>query len=268
MRSSKTRFLAVSAVIAASVHLSAQSVDAFLAPLEGLPPATTLSAEHPALSQTSAEGPGIPGGWIRFPFEGELTGYVAQADLDDRGLPIVGAQVSAGPSSQAPVFTLWDSADADRFDEPGPIVDGYLQVPLIRSLDLFAPAPQRNAVVGQLAPVEGRAEPEPTAATPEAIRPIVALPPPPPPTTLKVATTLSGRLEKAPRRWIFWAPPYRYQLSTGDGERIAWLDLETSLSTTPVFELVGKEVEVHGEWANDGAGARLVLEVQNVRPSF
>jgi len=162
--------------------------------------------------------------------------------------------------------------------EPPPAVEPTPEpVEPERSQMVLAPSPTANPAP---APATTPAPPHSTspAASPAAapsrrVEPAPKLrireqPIPPPPGSIDNSVTLRGTLAQAGRRWIFFAPKHEYVLLDGDGDRIAWIDLDAAVLARPLPELLNVEVTVYGEFKKIDGETEMVLLCRNVRPAF
>ena len=69
---------------------------------------------------------------------------------------------------------------------------------------------------------------------------------------------------KATGGFLFFKPPYDYQIVAANGTRLAYLDTNALVLNQPLEYYVGKIVTVYGEVANPESSANLVIRVQTL----
>lgn len=198
-----------------------------------------------------------PAGWTAVEVAGPFEGYVKNKDLSKQLDVVPGATVYVAPKDGAGVLTTFEKGDKAEITG---LHGGWTQIRLEKTLVGYVQA--QGAAAPAPAPVAAAA-PAPAAAPGGATAPTASAPPSsdvnPAPSRLFEGTLASTH------KLLGTKPPYDWQLSDADGNRVAYVDLSKLLLTDQIENYSGHPVVVLGALSPVPDSTDLVIAAEGLR---
>ncbi|TVR50474.1 MAG: hypothetical protein EA425_09860 [Puniceicoccaceae bacterium] len=205
--------------------------------------------------------------------KGKFELYVRNEDVTkDMQIP-VGTQLFLRGERGAPPFTRVEEDDEPELLRIGPgwstVYLEKMGVGFVRRADLGLPSGRTERPPAQIP--QGARQSDPPPPRPEPLRQVETVRTPPAPdapadprSSEAIPRRLEGIVEEV-RRHPFRQPLYPYHLVDQRGRRLAYLDLQALLPTTPPESFLGRWVSVRGLLNTEGDRNERVLRVESMR---
>lgn len=268
MKNTMTRTLYLLGMVALPALTNAQgnSVDLYIQPEIQAKKVATVSLEDPRLGQPAPvmDDAKAALGWHFAQFEDTVEGFTPDAKIGKDLLPVDGAIVYSGPSSDSPVLGVyrhgenieivdtgawWKFNLAMQFpvyfllDSPSPLpaVTGVADEPPAAAAPPVAAAPviQDMTVIDQPGGQQESAAASPLPSAPQDRKP-TATPPD------VIGQSYEGTFKLSKRTFGLFKPYAPFYLESADGNRIAWVDTTDIVIPGSLKGYLDKTVIIHG----------------------
>jgi hypothetical protein len=293
MKTNMTRTLYLLATVALTAAANGQgnSVDLYMQPEIQAQKVAVVSLGDPRLGQPTPvidEAKAVLG-WHFAEFEGMVEGYAPDAKIGKDLLPVDGAIIYSGPSSDSPVLGVYrDGSDIETLDtgawwkfqltmkfpvyfildspSPLPAVTGVADEPVAAQKTEVAAAPvvETQPVIQEMTVVDSSTGQSGAGATGTAFpssqsRKPTATPPD------AIGQSYQGIFKLSKRTFGLFKPFAPFYLESADGNRIAWIDTSNIVIPGSLKGYLDKTVIIHGEREFNTSNKEWVIHARNMR---
>lgn len=230
-------------------------------PADDAPVAITIKSGSELVPADEAKVPAdllpLPEGWMAVENYDSYQGYVSNEDVLKDFSVDLGVGVLLEPSMDAPLLTIVEDTDDTTVIE---VIGEWSKVAVRKPLLGYVNLANTTVTASEVA--------EATVVDEALAEDVPPLPPPPmvnPAVNVDLAPILlSGRLERT-RRFFGQGPKQNYQLIDKNGRVIAYLEVDTLLTTQKVDSFLGLTVNVFGVPRKPPGSKALILSVESLR---
>lgn len=222
-------------------------------------------------------------GWHYAEFDDTVEGFTPDGKIGKDLLPVNGAIIYSGPSSDSPVLGTYRDGSYIEVKDTGAWwkFDIRMQFPVYFLLETPPPLPPVTGEAATpavaLAPAAAVTEPAPATATAPLIEetPVVDAAPAGMPRMEEQAPTATppdvigqsyqGTFKRSKRKLGLFKPPAPFYLESAEGTRIAWIDTKDIVIPGSLKSYLDKAVIVHGERDFMESSKDWIIRARNMR---
>ncbi len=236
----KNALLLLLLAIAPAISNSAESIALYLEPDIGSHKLADITSEDTRLAgaEPVMDEDYRAEGWYWMGYRGDFKGYVELKEVAKDLSVRPGALVYLSASSKSPVLTVITEEDAAELI----YAEDWAEISFSKSLPVYFKHPSKTLPILSFGN-EKSVDPsdDPVAVSVPGIVPSVYANP----SSDSPPRYFEGVFEKA-TGWIGKKPKFDFQIVTGRGKRIAYVDTTSLLVTKPMQEYLGKKVLIYG----------------------
>ena len=233
----------LSLTIVPAISNAAENIALYLAPDTGSHKLADINVEDKRLAgaEPVMDEDNRAEGWYWLGYQGDFKGFVELKEVAKDLSVRPGALVYLRASSKSPVLTVITTEDAAELI----YAEDWAEISFSKSLPVYFKHPSKTLPVLIFEDEPNKTtRAQPDGSTPVSIpgivpsvyaNPSVEIPP----------RYFEGILENA-TGWIGKKPKFKFQLVTGRGKRIAYVDITSLLVTKPIIYYLGKKVLIYG----------------------
>ncbi len=255
----KITLLLLLLTIAPAISNAAENIALYLAPDAGSHKLANINTEDKRLAGADPvmDEDNRAEGWYWLGYQGNFKGFVELKEVAKDLSVRPGALVYLRASSSSPVLTVITTEDAAELI----YAEDWAEISFSKSLPLYFKHPSKTLPVLSFGDETTRTQPDGSApiAIPGIVPSVYANP-----SAESPPRYFEGILENA-TGWIGKKPKFKFQLVTGRGKRIAYVDITSLLVTKPIIYYLEKKVLIYGGAIGLDNSKEIVVYVRTIR---
>ena len=255
----KITLLLLLLTIAPAISNAAENIALYLAPDAGSHKLANINTEDKRLAgaEPVMDEDNRAEGWYWLGYQGNFKGFVELKEVAKDLSVRPGALVYLRASSTSPVLTVITTEDAAELI----YAEDWAEISFSKSLPLYFKHPSKTLPVLSFGDETTRTQPDGSApiAIPGIVPSVYANP-----SAESPPRYFEGILENA-TGWIGKKPKFKFQLVTGRGKRIAYVDITSLLVTKPIIYYLEKKVLIYGGAIGLDNSKEIVVYVRTIR---